>query len=131
MITPRKVTKHTWGNKEVPSGFFDLPGRGNISAVIFNNSATISKFIRMGMIAGFGSHRVQLTRRGIAVDHDPNSSEPKAITHRIDPSTYSESWIEGIDVFHNHRALHPLAPDSLPGAAHHRLLDDGLVEPSS
>ncbi|HEX6208850.1 MAG TPA: hypothetical protein VF058_10910, partial [Actinomycetota bacterium] len=41
---------------------------------------------------------------------------------------YVENWMEGMDVYHNPRALHPLDPDMLPGAAHHRLLDDGQVE---
>jgi len=34
------------------------------------------------------------------------------------PPNYKEAWIEGMDVFHNPRALHPLNPDLLPGAAH-------------
>jgi hypothetical protein len=36
--------------------------------------------------------------------------------------------MEGMDVYHNPHATHPLAPAMLPSAAHHRLLDDGLVE---
>jgi hypothetical protein len=41
---------------------------------------------------------------------------------------YPETWIEGMDVFHNPNALHPLDPDLLPGAAHHRLVTDGQIE---
>jgi hypothetical protein len=33
-----------------------------------------------------------------------------------------------MDVFHNPNAEHPLDPDALPGAAHHRLLSNGQVE---
>lgn len=47
----RRVDVHRWGPKEIPAGFFRLPGAENISAVIFNNSATISKFNRMGLLA--------------------------------------------------------------------------------
>jgi hypothetical protein len=46
------------GQKVIPSGFFDLPGPENVSAVLFSNSGTISKFNRMGVVAGFGSRRV-------------------------------------------------------------------------
>lgn len=131
VITPRKIEKHSWGRKKIESGFFFLPEAQNISAVIFNNSATISKFNRMGQIAGFGSPRVRLVRQGTVLDHDPNASEPKQFSHHIDPSTYKESWIEGMDVFHNPRADVPLDPEALPGAAHHHLRDDLLVESRS
>lgn len=41
---------------------------------------------------------------------------------------YMENWIEGMDVFHNPKALVPLYPVMLPGAVHHRRLDDGQVK---
>ena len=100
-ITPRKVEKHHWRTKEIPSGFFNQPGAENISAVVFNNSGTISKFLRMGMLAGFGSLRVTLTRVGTAVDHDPNATEPIQFKHSVNSPSYKETWVEGFDVFHN------------------------------
>jgi hypothetical protein len=127
-ITPRKVAWHRWGTKEVPSGFFMLPGAENVSAVIFNSSATISKFNRMGLIAGFGSQRVKLVRQGLVVDHDPSASVPKPFVRAVDGEGYTESWLEGMDVYHNPFAKHPLDPAMLDGAAHHRLLSDGQVE---
>ncbi len=127
-ISPRKVTVHRWGEKEIPSGFFDLPGAENISAVLFSNSGTISKFNRMGMLAGFGSPRVVMVRRGFAVDHDPNASMPRPFRHVVNAPDYTETWVEGLDVFHNPRALHPIEPWMLPGAAHHRLLPDGQLD---
>ncbi len=77
-IIPRKVSSHRWGTKEIPSGFFELPTSQNISAVMFSNSGTISKFNRMGLLAGFGSAQLRLTRVGTAVDHDPNATTPRA-----------------------------------------------------
>jgi hypothetical protein len=126
-IIPQRVTTHRWGTKEVPSGFFMLPGAENISAVIFNSSATLSKFNRIGHIAGFGSERVRLVRRGLAIDPEPYASEPKEFVQVVDDS-YSESWIEGMDVYHNPRASYPLDPAMLAEAAHHHLLSDGQVE---
>jgi len=126
-IVPRKVSVHRWGAKEIPSGFFMLPGAENVSAVMFNSSATISKFNRIGLMAGFGSGRVTLIQRGVAIDHDPNASEPKPFVRVVDED-YTESWVEGMDVYHNPRAKDPLDPAMLQGAAHHRLRGDEQIE---
>lgn len=123
-IAPRKVETHRWGSKEIPSGFFDVPGAENISAVVFNNSGTISKFMRMGLLAGFGSPRVTLVRTGTAVDHDPDAAEPRRFQHVVNDKSYSETWVEGFDVFHNPNALHPLEEWQMPGASHHWLMPD-------
>jgi hypothetical protein len=126
-IIPERVAVHRWGTKEVPSGFFMQPDAENIGAVIFNSSGTLSKFNRIGVIAGFGSQRVRLVRRGYAIDPDPEAAEPKEFTQAVDDA-YVESWIEGMDVYHNPRATAPLDPAMLPNAAHHRLLPDGQLE---
>ena len=123
-ITPRKIQTHRWGTKEISSGFFDQPGAENISAVAFNNSGTISKFLRMGLLAGFGSPRVTLTRVGTALDHDADASEPVQFRKVVNSSDYSETWVEGFDVFHNPNARYPLETWMLPGASHHWLLPD-------
>lgn len=127
-ITPRKINSHRWGNKEIPSGFFDLPDAENISAVVFSNSGTLSKFNRMGVLAGFGSPRVVMVRQGYAVDHNPHAVRPRSFRHVVDAPGYRETWGEGLDVFHNPRAKHPLVPWMLPGAAHHTLLPGGQLE---
>lgn len=127
-IKPEKFKSHRWEGKEIPSGFFDLPEAENVSAVIFSNSGTISKFNRMGLIAGFGSPRVRLVREGTAVDHDPRVVEPITFRHLVNEPGYTESWVEGLEVFHNPRAKYPIDPTLLPGAGHHRLLSDGQIE---
>lgn len=128
IITPRKIMTHKWGEKEIPSGFFNLPGAENISAVIANTGATISKFDRIGVMAGFGSKRARLVRRGFAADPDPNAEFPKEFVMDVNSAKYHETWIEGLDVYHNPKAKYPLSPDMFPGAAHHRLLENGMVE---
>lgn len=128
IIRPKKIGTHKWKSKEVSSGFFDLPESENIAAVLFSNSGTISKFNRMGKIAGFGSERLRLVRVGTAVNHDPNAAEPLAFRHDVGEPTYSETWAEGISIWHNPSARHPLDPNLLPGVAHHMLLPDGQVQ---
>ncbi|WP_169949242.1 hypothetical protein [Microbispora sp. H11081] len=126
-VIASKISEHKWGNKVVPSGFFSLPKAENISAVIFNSGGTIAKFNRMGVSAGFGADDVVLIRRGTAWNPDPNSSTLESFVHIVHEG-YPETWIQGMDVYHNPNAMHPLDPDLLPGAAHHRLLTDGRIE---
>lgn len=127
-ITPKKVETHNWGAKEIPSGFFNLPGAENVSAVIANTSATISKFNRIGVTAGFGSKRVRMVRKGFSADPDPRAAKPKQFELDVNSAEYRELWIEGMDVYHNPAAKHALDPSMLPGAAHHRLLDNGQLD---
>jgi hypothetical protein len=127
IIEPKRVAEHRWGDKVIPSGFFDLPGAEHVSAVLFNNSATLPKFNRMGFVAGFGSRRVMMVRSGFALNIDPNAAAPFVFVHEVD-ADYRETWSEGMDIFHNPRALHPLDPRHFPRAQQHRLQDDGQVE---
>lgn len=127
IIIPKKIAIHRWGTKEVPSGFFNLAESENISAVISNPNATLSKFNRMGVVAGFGSKNVKLTRIGEVINPNSNSATPHSFSFLVNSPEYSESWIEGLDVYHNPNAIHPLSEDIFPGAAHHRLLPDGQI----
>jgi hypothetical protein len=129
IVTPRRVTSHRWGEKEIPSGFFFQPGAENISAVLSNFSGTISKFNRIGRLAGFGSQRVQMIRLGFAIDRDPNASEPLPFQFNVAALGYHETWVEGCVVYHNPIAVVPLDPDLIPGATHLRLRKDGQVVP--
>ena len=126
-IIPHKIESHRWGAKEVPSGFFMLPGAENVSAVMFNSGATIWKFNRIGVIARFGSGRVRLVQSGLAVDHDPNVSVPKSFVRVVD-ANFTESWVEGMDIYHNPNAKYRLDRAMVKGAAHHQLLSNGQIE---
>lgn len=110
-----------------PVGFFELPEADNVSAVLFSNSGTISKFNRMGLLAGFGSPRLKLVRTGFIVDHDPNSTQPRQFRRFVNASDYTETWCEGLDVWHNPRAARPIENEVLPIAAHHRLQPGGQI----
>jgi hypothetical protein len=99
-----------------------------VAAVVFSDSGTISKFNRMGLLAGFGSPRLRLERVGFAVDHDPNATEPKRFRHSLNDPAYEESWAEGLEVWHNPRAKNPLDARTLPTVAHLRLLAGGQIE---
>lgn len=122
-VSLRKAETHCWENKVLRSGFFELPGADSISAVLFSNGGALDKCNRMGVLAGFGSGRVLLTREGLQVDHEPGAAGPKPFRRIVNEPDYTEAWNEGLDVFHNPRALVPLPEHCLPGCAHHWLVD--------
>lgn len=126
IIQPRKVAEHRWLNKVIPSGFFDLPEAEHISAVLFNNSATLNKFNRMGFVARMGSANVRMIRSGTALNPDPDAAEPFGYAMVLDED-YDETWSEGLEVYHNPRACHPLDPGHFPSAVHHVLQADGMT----
>lgn len=126
VITTQKINKHIVGNKEIPSGFFFQPSAENISAIMFSASGTISKFNRMGKQAGFGDSNIKLFRTGTMHDHDPNASLPKFFTYEVDENC-EEVWAEGMNMFHNPNALHPVPEELFPSIAHHYFEDDMIV----
>lgn len=113
-----KGSDHAYGGKVVPTGFFDLPGAENVSAVIFSNAGTIAKFDRIGVAAGFGLPGHHYVRSGIRYDPDPDAVEGVPFVEEIKPG-HSERWSDELQVFHNPRAKHPLPIDVFDGITQH------------
>lgn len=126
-VKSHKINEHSWGGKKIPSGFFYLPGAENISAVLHNPTATISKFNRMGWLAKLGSPAVRMVRFGTAYRHDRNAALPRAYVHRLDDPRYTETWDEGLNVYHNPNARYPLSGMLFRGATHHFLDGNNVV----
>lgn len=122
---PTKIIEHCWGDKRVPSGFFDIPGAEHVSAVISTTAGTISKFNRMGILAGFDAGDVLMTRTGTVVNPDPEAANPLLFKAIVNAQGYRESWVEGLNVYHNPRASIPLEEYLLLGAAHHHCDAEG------
>ena len=121
-ITENPIQHHRWGNKQpLPSGFFNQPETEHISAVLFSNSATLSKFSRMGKLAGFGNPNIKMIRVGKKPNPDQNSTEPIHFSAEVEPGRYSETWTEGVQIFHNPRALLPIPPGVFQNCVHHLL----------
>jgi hypothetical protein len=120
-----KIIEHRWGGKVVPSGFFDIPDAEHVSAVISTTAGTISKFNRMGILAGFDAGDVLMTRTGTVVDPDPEATNPLLFKAIVNAKGYDESWVEGLNVYHNPRAIIPLQEHMIPGAAHHHCAAEG------
>ena len=126
IISPISIETHRVGNKVIPSGFFFQPEAENVSAILFSASGTISKFNRMGRQAGFKHPDVRMMRLGSCYDHDENASLPKMFCYEID-ETCSETWAEGLSIFHNPNAKHPVPEQLFPSAAHHQFIDNQIV----
>ncbi|MET4252974.1 ribosomal protein L30 [Bradyrhizobium sp. LA6.4] len=121
--SPEPIDEHVWGELREESGFFSFPNAENVSAVIVNAQGTLPKFNRLGYLTGFGNKRVRMMRTGVALD----AQQGTPFVQTVHAPAYSESWVEGMTVFHNPQALIPLAPDLIPGACHQFLQPDKSI----
>lgn len=126
---PIPINTHEWKGKKISSGFFRQSGTENVSAVLFSNSATISKFNRMGKLAGFGNQNVRMTRIGTAYNPDPNAITPLPFSFEVKPGDYQEDWAQGLSMYHNPNASYPIDPELFPKITHH-FLDHGNIQRS-
>ena len=116
-IVSERVTEYRWADKPpIPAGFFLQPDTENISAVLANPGGTISKFNRIGFLAGFGGRDIMMMRSGYCYK---GSLTPEWFVTEVHKPGYEETWCEGLSVYHNPNARIPLSPAAVPCAAHH------------
>lgn len=115
---------HLRDHPHIPAGLFSDESMKDLSAVIFSNAGTISKFNRMGFLAGFRLPGMTMRRAGILFDRRPGVLEPIDFDFDILSSDYAklwpggEAWCQELEVFHNPLASAPLSFDLIPGATH-------------
>jgi hypothetical protein len=126
VISPVKIEVHEYDGKRIPSGFFYQPKAEHISAVLFSSSGTISKFNRMGRLAGFGLPEQRMIRMGVKYKHDDNSAFPEPFSFEVQQGMVTETWAEGLSMFHNPNAKHPVDHRMFPNIAHH-FFEDGRI----
>ena len=120
-----KIPAHQHGSKLIPSGYFDLPGAENVSAVIFSNEGTIPKFNRMAF--DFEKYPdVRMTRVGSCMDFDPRATVPTAFGWLV--GDFPEEWGHGVSVFHNPNAVRPIPVDFFEGFSGRHWFEDGRYE---
>ena len=124
VIVPQKVESHTFGGKTIPSGFFFQPGRNRVSAVLFSNSGTVSKFNRMGQQSSHYNPNLRLFRFGNCYDKDPIATEPLRFSYEVGDPLFREWWGQGLEMFHNPNASFPVDPSLFPDITHHRLVGE-------
>lgn len=122
------IKEHRWKSAVMLSGFFNLPGAENVSAVVVNPQGTLTKFNRMGYLAGFGDRSIRMTRIGMRRgERDADGGVAKPFKQNVWADDYKETWIDGMSVLHNPRAKNPLDPSMLAGAAHEFGQPDGRI----
>jgi len=121
-----RVESHQNGAKVIPSGFFRLPGAENVSAVLFSNSGTFSKFNRMGKQARPAEFpQVRIFRKGTCLDSDPRASLPLSFDYEVGDGQVHETWCQEMIVLHNPSALRPLGLDVFDDFLQRELLPSG------
>lgn len=123
VVKAAKAEKHEYGGKTVPSGFFDLPGAENISAVLFSNAGTLSKFDRIGVSAGFCPIDHRYYRFGVKFNPDPNVIVGVPFSVEVDDKFYRENWSDELQIFHNPNARRSLSPKDFAGITQHYFKD--------
>jgi hypothetical protein len=112
------------GKDAIPAGLFRDPAMAHLSAVIFSNAATLSKFSRMGFLAGWRPPGLSMVRTGDLFDRTPGALQPIAFELNILSDEYTamwpggEAWCQELEVYHNPLATHPIDFELLPGATH-------------
>lgn len=125
-LRPNSSENLKWGSKDFQSGFFYLPDSEHVSAVLANPAGTLSKFNRKGVQAGFGGEDVCLLHAGRRADHNKESGFSQfseVVTQELE-----ETWLDGMVVFHNPKALFPLPLTELNGAVHVHVGEDGSLK---
>lgn len=125
VIDHTPIQHHKFG-KTIPSGFFSLPDAEHISAILFTNSGTISKFSRLGHQEGFHRGNVVIIREGTCNDPDPNSATPGLFRYDLADPPFIETWGQGLVVAHNPDALVPIPRDFFSGTVQY-YIEDGKI----
>lgn len=118
---------HVVGSKVVPTNFFAQPDTQHISGVLFSNAGTITKFNRMGVIAGFGDPWVSLVRTGTLIDPAAGYASLVPFSLDVENPDYDEHWADELILYHNPRALHPVDDTLFPGITHVRIEGEQYV----
>jgi hypothetical protein len=126
-IQRHPIESHRLGEKEIPSGFFAQPDTENVSAVVFTNSGTYSKFSRMGYQHGFGCDTIDMSRSGFWFNPHPDAMDPTFMTYNLDEPPFVEPWGQGLVVFHNPVCKHPLPHSFFSNAVQGYIKEDRFV----
>jgi hypothetical protein len=110
-ISTSPIDAHLVGDKKIQSNFFSQPDTEHISAVMFTNSGTSTKFARMGYQHGIGCKIIDMTRTGYCFNPDPNAVDPTFFSYDLDEPPFVESWGQGLVVHHNPNCLYPVSKE--------------------
>ncbi len=67
-----------------------------------------------------------MVRVGTCHDHDPNAFVPNMFKYVVDEQC-SETWADGVSMFHNPNAIFPVPKELFPSIAHHDFKNGQIV----
>ena len=124
-IASSSDVSHLLGDSAFPAGLFRTTAHSELSAVIFTNACSISKFNRVGVSAGALTKGLRYVRYGQFYDRTPGALEGIPFCLDITSDEYRSLWPQGyepwsaeIEIFHNPFARHPFSRTLLPEATH-------------
>ena len=113
------------GASAFPAGLFRDNAHSELSAIIFTNACTLSKFNRLAITAGMPAGGRRYVRYGKMFDPRPNALDGRPFCLDVTSEEYRGLWPQGyepwcaeLEVFHNPFARHPLPHALLPEATH-------------
>lgn len=122
------IITHEYKGKELTTNFFSQPMSEHVSAVIYCNSYTVSKFFRMAIQRGFES-KFQAIRSGTCLIPDENGDVLiRDFRYLVaNPEAPIETWFQGLTVFHNPKAIIPLPQNILKSTNVYKIRDGRLI----
>lgn len=111
IINSEEIKTHQLEDKIIPSRFFGQPGTEHISAVLFSNQLTVSKFVRMAYQKGYNRENLQIIRTGVCHNPDPNAHLPLKFSYELGTAdAIEETWAQGLSLLINAGANEPISP---------------------
>ena len=86
-----RVEQHTFGGKTIPSEFFAYQAAENVSAVVYCNQFSVSKFLRIAVERDGMPSALAATRKGYYLDPEEGWSK---YSYEIDSQESNETWWE-------------------------------------
>jgi hypothetical protein len=117
------------GVQQASLPFFQREDAGTISAVLYCNQFTVSRFFRLA--TDFHSRSTPKTERH-GTFYSKRGQEHHALAHFShclgSPGLPKETWAEGVSVFENPNAIIPLPRGTLPGTCYVSVQDGYVVK---
>lgn len=110
-VITTELESHSVPGKTIPSNFFRLPGAEHVSAVVFTNSGTLTKFDRLGFHHGYGAKTHLVQRFGTSLNPHRDAMDPTVFLYDVGQPPFVETWLQGLVVNHNPSAVVPLPED--------------------
>jgi hypothetical protein len=122
------------GASGFPAGLFRGDWHDELSAIIFTNACTVSKFNRLAVTAGMPTRGRRYVRYGKMFNPQPHALDGRPFCLDVTSEAYRglwpqrcEPWCAELEVFHNPFARYPL-PHTLLPEANHWFEQDGVID---